>query len=97
MRKRMLVVCAMAALSGSGCLTSRVMKSVVQAGDKNLTLVQTYDVYTALLFWPWAAKHQFWTCSETPGAIACTKACDGGGSDLTCPTIGAFSTDNSIQ
>jgi hypothetical protein len=91
-----IVFCAAMALAGSGCLSSRVLKSTVQAGDKNVTLVQTYDTYS-ILWWPVSAKHRFWKCSETPGAIDCGRVCDTEGSDLACPPIGAFSTDNAVQ
>ena len=93
----LLVVFAVATLGGSSCLTSRVMKSVVQSGDKNVTLVQSYDTYTVLGMFPWAAKHQFWKCNEAPGSMTCAKVCDVDGSDLVCPAIGAASTINSVQ
>lgn len=86
---------AMLALGGSGCLSSRVLKTVVQAGDKNVTLVQTMDTYSFIV-WPIKIRHQFWKCSEAPGQISCDKACSADGVDLTCPdTYVSGSADSS--
>ena len=97
MKKNSLLMLCIAVVAGSSCLSSRVMKSVVQAGDKNVTLVQTFDTYSIFALWPYAAKHQFWKCTEAPGEMTCTKVCDAKGSDLVCPPLGAFSTSNSVQ
>ncbi|MBL9039341.1 MAG: hypothetical protein JNG84_12555 [Archangium sp.] len=92
------VLCAAVALGASGCLSSRVMKSVVQSGEKNVTLVQTWDTYSVLMLWPYKATHQFWKCSEVPGSMTCLPVCDAKGSDLMCPPMGAYTTtSNSIQ
>ena len=87
MKKLSFLIVAIAAISSSGCLSSRVMKSVVQAGDKNVTLVQTFDTYSIMALWPVWATHQFWTCSETPGEMNCAKVCNTKGSDLVCPPL----------
>lgn len=73
------------ALAGSGCLSSRVIVGMGQAGDKNVTLVQTSDVYSFAYAFPVRVVHQFWKCSEAPGTLSCAKSCDTKGSDLTCP------------
>ena len=72
------------ALGGSGCLSSRVLKSVIQAGDKNVTMVQTVDTFSFIV-WPVRVRQQFWKCSEQPGSITCQKSCTTKDSDLTCP------------
>lgn len=88
---------ALVALSSSGCLQSRIIRSVAQSSDKNVTLIETFDLYSYLI---WAqAKHQFWKCGEVPGTISCQKVCDAKESDLTCPAFGAFGMagDNVIK
>lgn len=85
------------ALSASGCLSGRLIRSVAQSSDKNVTLVETYDMYSYLL---WVAgKRQFWKCSEVPGTMTCLKVCEAKDSDLTCPPIGAFAVagDNAVK
>lgn len=76
-----------ATLSGSGCLSARHIAGVGQAGDKNVTLVQTADLYSFAYLFPVRMVHQFWKCSEAPGSMTCHKVCDAKGSDLTCPAV----------
>jgi hypothetical protein len=88
---------AVLALSASGCLSGRLIRSVAQSSDKNVTLVETYDMYSYLI---WVTgKHQFWKCSEVPGTMTCLKVCEAKDSDLTCPGIGAFAVagDNAVK
>jgi hypothetical protein len=88
---------ALVALSSSGCLKSRVIRSMAQSSDKNVTLVETFDLYTYLVMD--IGKHQFWKCGEVPGTITCQKVCDAKGSDLTCPGLFAYGMagDNVIK
>jgi hypothetical protein len=91
---------AITALSTSGCLSGRVLRSVAQSRDKNVTLVETYDRYTYIPWMLYVAKHQFWKCSEVPGTMTCQKVCDAKDSDLLCPAMGAFAVaggDNAIK
>ena len=78
------------ALSTSGCLTSRTiyrLPSAVQlSSDKNVTLINTQDVYSVAFLWPVRVVDQYWHCTEAPGQINCKKACDGK-TDLTCPSF----------
>lgn len=78
------LIAAMAVLSlSTGCLTSRSILSVSEAGTRNLTLVQTNDTYTILPGYGYD-KHQFWTCKEDGDVLACKKACDTKNSQLAC-------------
>lgn len=88
---------ALTAVSSSGCLSSRVIRSVAQSSDKNVTLVETFDLYSYLIMA--VGKHQFWKCSEVPGTMTCQKVCEAKDSDLTCPGVGAFAVagDNAIK
>ncbi|MEW5741911.1 MAG: hypothetical protein AB1938_23555 [Myxococcota bacterium] len=99
--KKLLMVAALAAFaaSTSGCLSSRLIRSVAQSGDKNVTLVETYDRYTYIPGLWFSGKHQFWKCSEVPGTMTCQKVCEAKDSDLTCPGIGAFAVagDNAVK
>lgn len=90
---------AVLALSASGCLSGRLIRSVAQSSDKNVTLVETYDRYTYIPGLWFAGKHQFWKCSEVPGTMTCLKVCEAKDSDLTCPGIGAFAVagDNAVK
>lgn len=85
--KKLIVSAALvaAAVSGSGCLASRSIGGVVQSAEKNVTLVQTQDLYMFAYLFPMKMVHQFWKCSEAPGTMTCHKVCDAKGSDLTCP------------
>jgi hypothetical protein len=86
MRRSLISTFAIAlALAGSGCLSSRFMTRTLQASDKNVTLVQTMDVYSFAYLFPVRLVHQFWKCGESPGEMQCAKVCDVKGSDLTCP------------
>lgn len=90
MKKLILSGAVFAALTaGSGCLSSRVLGSALQSGDKNVTLVQTQDVYSVAYLFPFMMVHQFWKCSEAPGALTCHKVCNTKGSDLICPATAA--------
>ena len=91
----MALVALTVAVSGSSCLSSRNLKTVIQAAEKNATLVQTMDTYSFII-WPIKIRHQFWKCNEVPGMITCEKACSTQGSDLTCPDfiVGQGSTDH---
>ncbi len=91
---------AAAVVSGSGCLSHRViMGQPAQAADKNVTLVQTMDVYSLAFLFPIRMVHQFWKCGEAPGEMVCNKVCDVKGSDLTCPmtTAGGMNSVSSYQ
>ncbi len=108
--RKMVAVAALATLAvgGSGCLWSRSLKSVIQSGDKNVTVIQTVDTYGIWFFqiFPTSIRHQFWKCSEQPGAISCKKSCTEKGVDLDCPdlmlpgspaTISGGSVGNSVN
>lgn len=86
--KKILVTAALlvGTTSGTGCLASRTIGGMAQAPDKDVTLVQTQDVYALLYLYPVKTVHQFWKCSEAPGTMTCKKVCDTKNSDLVCPT-----------
>lgn len=89
MRNRLsVIVCGALLLAGSGCLSSRRLGGMSASGDKNVTLLQTQDVYSVAYLWPVKAVHQFWKCSEAPGEITCQKSCSADGTDLICPAGG---------
>lgn len=80
----------------SGCLASRTIGAMEQSGDKNVTLVETTDVYALAYVLPVRSVQQFWQCSEAPGTMSCKKVCDAKGSDLICPsTAGGDAAANS--
>ena len=87
---------ALVALFGlqTGCVTGRVLRSVNENGDRNVTLVRTSDHYTIVPLFFGKTVDQFWACSQTDKTITCHKACDGK-TDLVCP--GDAGGDNSAQ
>jgi hypothetical protein len=88
MRNVILSACVLASLvSGSGCVSSRTIGGMNQSGEKNITLVETEDIYSVAYIFPFKSVHQFWKCSEAPGTMTCKKVCDVKGSDLTCPFV----------
>jgi hypothetical protein len=54
---------------GAGCPSSRDMGAVTLSKEKNVTLIQTQDVYSFALLFPIRLVHQFWKCSEAPGWV----------------------------
>ena len=81
---------ALAVAGLSGCLTGRSIVRVEDHPEKQVTKMETMDIY---MYFPgifFVPRHQFWECTQGAGALSCAKTC-GEGTPFTCPmAFGGF-------
>lgn len=80
MKNHLLALTVIAGLFSSGCLLQRTIVDLTDHPQKDITLVQTVDVY------PFSVKRQFWQCNENAENLTCSKVC-GGDNKLVCHEV----------
>lgn len=80
MKTHLLALAVLVGLLSSGCLLSRTIVDLSDHPRKDVTLVETVDVF------PFTVKRQFWHCDESAENLTCTKVC-GGDTKLTCHEV----------